>query len=148
MNAYDKAISLLSIREHSEKELRSKLSDKGYSQLDIDSAIERAKNENLLSDSRFAEIYIRSRLKKSPEGKAILLLRLAEKGVSKDDSSLAISSAWNNKDWLEPLSKALEKLERRKSRDEAIMCFRKKGFSSPEINEALSLFDSTSDDME
>ena len=49
-SSYDKAIKLLSLREHTEKELRAKLEDKGFSGEDIDSTIERLKTEGYLSE--------------------------------------------------------------------------------------------------
>ena len=39
MDAYDRALKLLSMREHTEKELRKKLSDKGYQKAEIDEAV-------------------------------------------------------------------------------------------------------------
>ena len=79
MDAYDRALKLLSMREHTEKELRKKLSDKGYPKAEIDDAVGKLIAEGSLSEKRFAEAYIRSRLRKSPEGKEMLRLRLREK---------------------------------------------------------------------
>jgi len=90
MECYDKALYLLSMREHSEKELRDKLKSKAYKAEDIDSSIVRLKKENYLSDSRFCEAFIRSRLKKNPEGKQILILRLSEKGIDKAKAREAV----------------------------------------------------------
>ena len=72
MEAYDKAVSLLAMREHTEKEIREKLSARSFSPEDIDSAIGRLRREGLLSEERFAEVFIRSRLRKLPEGRALL----------------------------------------------------------------------------
>ena len=82
MTCYDKALSLLAIREHSEAELRNKLNAKGFSKKEIDEAIKKLLAENFLSDSRFCNLFIRSRLKKNPEGKSILIMRLRQKGIS------------------------------------------------------------------
>ena len=56
MDAYDKALKLLSMREHTEKEIREKLKDKGFSSDEIDEAISRLLAENSLSEERFAEM--------------------------------------------------------------------------------------------
>ena len=53
----------LSIREHSQLELKNKLSDKGYDN-DIFEAINEFASKNIQSDLRFTEEFIRSRLKK------------------------------------------------------------------------------------
>ena len=90
MTAYDKALYLLSVREHTRKELETKLSTKGYQKEEMKEALDRLEEENMLSERRFCESYIRSRLRKNPEGKAIIIQRLIEKGVP---SSLAHSVA-------------------------------------------------------
>lgn len=90
MTAYDKALYLLSVREHTRKELETKLSAKGYPKEEMKEALDRLEEENMLSERRFCESYIRSRLRKNPEGKAIIIQRLIEKGVS---STLAHSVA-------------------------------------------------------
>ena len=82
MTCYDKALSLLALREHTEVELRNKLNAKGFTKKEVDEAIKKLLDENFLSDSRFCQVYIRSRLKKNPEGKSILIMRLRQKGVS------------------------------------------------------------------
>ena len=54
----------LSIREHSRLELKNKLTDKGYHPKDISEAIDEFSLKDIQSDVRFAEEFIRSRLKK------------------------------------------------------------------------------------
>ena len=81
MTAYDKALYLLSVREHTRKELETKLSAKGYQKEDMKEALDRLEEENMLNERRFCESYIRSRLRKNPEGKTIIIQRLIEKGV-------------------------------------------------------------------
>ena len=49
--AYDKALYLLSMREHTEKELRKKLSDKGYQKAEIDDAVGKLIAEGSLSET-------------------------------------------------------------------------------------------------
>ncbi len=58
------AVRLLGIREHNEFELREKLKKKGFDEIIIDDAIERLKNYDYLSEARYAESFLRSRLKK------------------------------------------------------------------------------------
>ena len=69
MDAYDRALRLLSQREHTEKEIRRKLSEKGCGREEIDSAVSRLIAEGSLSEERFAESFIRSRLRRNPEGR-------------------------------------------------------------------------------
>ena len=65
MDAYDRAMKLLAQREHTKKELRQKLAAKGIPMEEVDAAIERLEEEGSLSEKRFAESYIRSRLRRN-----------------------------------------------------------------------------------
>ena len=142
MDAYDRALRLLSIREHTEKELRAKLSERECTSDDIDNAIFRLKEEGSLSEKRFAESFIRSRLRKNPEGKSILRMRLKEKGTPSQIADEALSEAWDNEIYLKPLSLYLDSLIRKKGREGARIALLRKGFRENEIREALSLLDS------
>ena len=138
MTCYDKAVSLLAIREHTEKEIRQKLSAKGYSAEEIDSAVSKLIAERSLSEERFADSYIRSRLRKSPEGKSILRMRLKEKGTPSDVADSALSAAWERGDYLKPLSLYYSTLVRRKGEEGARAVLLRKGFRESEIREAVS----------
>ena len=129
-SAYDKAVSLLAIREHTKKELKEKLENKGYREDEISSSLERLENEGYISEERFAEVFIRSRLKKSPEGRSVLLCR------PRDISSNAIDEAWEDKLWVETLRNELKTIERRKGEEYAVQKMKQKGFTSYEIREA------------
>lgn len=141
MDAYDRALKLLSMREHTEKELRKKLSDKGYQKAEIDDAVGRLIAEGSLSEKRFAEAYIRSRLRKSPEGKEMLRLRLREKGTPADIAAEALNEAWENEDYVKPLSQYAESLLRKKGESGTVAALLRKGFRNSEIKAALSLLD-------
>lgn len=55
------AVRLLATREHSSAELFRKLVQKGFAQPDVQTLITKLQQENLLSDLRFSESFIRSR---------------------------------------------------------------------------------------
>ena len=61
---YNKALDLLSRREHSRKELYLKLTKRFESKEDINLTLNRLEEKNLLSNSRFAEEYVQARRKK------------------------------------------------------------------------------------
>lgn len=63
-SAFHKAIQYLAIREHSELELRHKLADKEYSEAEIQAVLTRLIQENLLSNQRFGEAFVRAKTKK------------------------------------------------------------------------------------
>ena len=75
------AMNFLSMREHSAKELYTKLAKK-FDQTDwITASIEKLKNDGLQSDQRFAEAFVSMRLRQG-KGALVIRLELKEKGVS------------------------------------------------------------------
>ena len=100
----DQALSLLSHREHSKKELITKLKTRGNTEEEINVAIEQLENMNYLNDERFAEIFVRSRLSK-PLGASRIQQELVQKGISSELAKIAIVEA--NADWFE-LAKQLK----------------------------------------
>lgn len=95
MTCYDKALYYLGVREYSRRELQEKLREK-YKRAEIDAALDRLQEENYLSDERFAEVYLRSRLKKSPEGKGLLAQRLMMKGLMAEDAKAAVEKYFDD----------------------------------------------------
>lgn len=101
---FDQALSLLSHREHSKKELATKLKTKGHEEEEITATIERLEEMNYLNDKRFAEIFVRSRLSK-PLGASRIQQELVQKGIHSELAKEVISNA--NADWFE-LAKELK----------------------------------------
>lgn len=60
-SAYDKALGLLARREHSRRELKTKLRQSGYEGEETSAAIDRLGEQQYQDDERFAEILVRSR---------------------------------------------------------------------------------------
>ncbi|MGN2245695.1 regulatory protein RecX [Frateuria sp. GZRR35] len=60
-SAYDKALVLLARREHSRRELKTKLRQSGYEGDEAASAIDRLGEQHYQDDDRFAEVLVRSR---------------------------------------------------------------------------------------
>jgi regulatory protein len=59
--AYDSAIRLLARREHAKAEIRQKLKIRGYDESLATEIVDDLTRSRLLSDERFAEVFIRSR---------------------------------------------------------------------------------------
>lgn len=78
-SAYDTAAYYLSFREYSRKELKEKLTAKGYDDSEAESAVDRLVGYGYLDDERFARIYIRSSLAK--KGSRRILTELSMRGV-------------------------------------------------------------------
>jgi regulatory protein len=60
--AYDKALGLLARREHSRRELKTKLRQYGYEGEEATAAIDRVGAQHYQDDDRFAEVLLRSRI--------------------------------------------------------------------------------------
>jgi regulatory protein len=61
-SAYDKALGLLARREHSRKELKTKLRQGGYEGEETAAALDRLGEQRYQDDDRFAEVLLRSRI--------------------------------------------------------------------------------------
>ena len=80
-SAIHKSVDLLSRREHSVQELHDKLLSKGYSDSEVDAALQYLKSEDLVSDDRFTEAYIRMRVEKG-YGPSKIRMELDQRGVN------------------------------------------------------------------
>ena len=103
---FDQALSLLSHREHSTKELATKLKAKGNTEDEISSLILHLQDINYLNDERFTEIFVRSRINK-PLGVNRILQELIQKGIGRAEAKQAITDA--NVDWFELAKKLKER---------------------------------------
>ena len=79
--AWDRAVGLLSRREHSEKELRAKLLRKGGAQDTIAQVIQDLKQRDYLSDQRFTDMFVQSRMERG-DGPLKIRHQLESRGVA------------------------------------------------------------------
>jgi regulatory protein len=61
-SAYDKALGLLARREHSRRELKTKLRQGGYESEETSAAIDRLGEQHYQDDDRFGEVLLHSRI--------------------------------------------------------------------------------------
>jgi len=80
VDARKKALDLLSRREHSAREVREKLRLRGYDSNIIEPVVEYLESNDYLSDSRYAESFVRLRVEKG-YGEQAIRARLREKGI-------------------------------------------------------------------
>ncbi|MCF7941631.1 MAG: recombination regulator RecX [Spirochaetia bacterium] len=88
-----KALDLLAMRDHSVQELRLKLIKRSYDEQVIERVIADLIASRLLDDRRFAEIWIRIRLRKRPMSIMMLIAGLAQKGISHEIAQEAVEEA-------------------------------------------------------
>lgn len=94
----EKAMDYLSRREHSRIELKNKLLEKNFPEVDVDAVLDKLIADDLQSDARFAESYVRSR-KLAGFGPKRIALELRERGVAQsivDDAVDARSTEWQS----------------------------------------------------
>tara|TARA_Y100000816_G_scaffold204185_1_gene150548 strand:+ start:951 stop:1400 length:450 start_codon:yes stop_codon:yes gene_type:complete len=102
---YNKALDILSRREHSTKELVIKLEKKFTSNTDILLTVSKLKKNNLLNDIRFTESYVAARKRKGFGPKKIEF-ELISKGIKDSDISYVLSEETG---WCELAKKAFNK---------------------------------------
>lgn len=82
--AKDDAFNLLSYRERSETEIKSRLSKKGYDADIIEEVVSRLKELDYLNDERFAKKWINYRINNNPRGINLIRQELRKKGINND----------------------------------------------------------------
>ncbi len=95
---YASAIRMLAGREHSCFELKTKLKNKGYNTADIDEVIEQLVQDKYLNESRFTEMFIRSKINR---GVGPIKIRLELQQRSVDESLIDAYLDFNQPEWLE-----------------------------------------------
>ncbi|KTD78370.1 recombination regulator RecX [Legionella waltersii] len=81
--ALDSALRLLARREHSVSELLIKLEQKGHVKDEIQNALDHCRNHGLQSDTRFAEVCCRARVRQG-YGPLRIKQELKSKGIDED----------------------------------------------------------------
>ena len=104
-NIYNKALDIISRREHSAKEVTSKLLKK-FNEPDLIAAtLSRLKDNNLVNDERYAEMYTQIRKRKGFGPKRIKY-ELSSKGI---DDSLSSAIIEDEGGWQEAAKNAFNK---------------------------------------
>ena len=82
----DQALVYLSMREHNRRELALKLRTKNFSSDEIEKTLDELEDEDLLSEVRYVQAFVRSNNRRHPEGRFLVSQRLAAKGADKEIS--------------------------------------------------------------
>ena len=101
------------------------------------------KERGYVDDSRFAELWLESRLKKHPEGRSSLLAGLARKGVSREISETVLNEHLSEEEQDDALSRCIEKYLRTRSIDsrKLINHLLRRGFKYGEIKRQMTGLD-------
>jgi regulatory protein len=96
VSAYGKALGLLARREHSARELKSKLARKGLDADESAAALAQLQSKDYQNDSRFGEMLVRSRIAQG-YGPRWILAELKTHGIAEAGARVLIDAA--EPDW-------------------------------------------------
>ena len=125
--AFDYALKVLSNSMKTEKEVKDKLSARGYLDEIVTEVIAKVKEYGFISDSEYAKKYAAAYANK--KGKNLIKTELKRKGVSDEDIAAALNET-NETDACEQLAEKYFK-NKEKSYETAVKCYRylaSKGF--------------------
>ena len=144
MNASDlwnKALDILSRREHSVSELRNKLIRFNPDPDDLKDVIERLITSNFLDDKRFASAFIRSKAE-SGYGPNYISQYLTKKGIPSDKYDIySLEIDWEDKCLTQFNKKRRNKEINFKEKEKILRFLAYRGFSYEIIKNALKEFD-------
>lgn len=91
--AFQAALRYLNYRARTEAEIRQHLKEKAYSEIAVESVIERLRHDRLLDDQQFAQMWVENQTTFRPRGRRALAFELRHKGVSENDIEQALSQS-------------------------------------------------------
>lgn len=141
LQCWDKALDLLSRREHASAELRLKLQQRRFPSHHIDKALNRLLVLGFLDDHRFAERWIEVRIRRKAEGRSKLKAALLGKGVGREIAEEVLNETFSKEQEQKALERALEKIARSEGDTKKIVAkMMRKGFSKALIFRAIDDF--------
>ncbi len=139
--AYASALRLLARREHSELELRRKLIARSVDTALIEQVLAELLDDNLLSNARFTEVYVRGRFERG-YGPARIRAELRERGI--DDALQQPALDGLSDDWIESATRQRSKRfglgypDDYRERARQMRFLQQRGFSGEQIRAALA----------
>lgn len=142
--AFNKAVDLLATREHSRREIVTKLTQRGYEKEIAEETAEKLIEYGYLSDERYARLYARELKEKKKYGNGRIKQELFRKGIDRDIIENILSENDENEE--EVICDILRRKYPRFAEDEkiknrAINALLRYGYRIPEIKKAMNLFD-------
>ncbi len=132
------AMNYLARREHSSLELKNKLIHKGFLADIVDEVLYKLQIGKLLSDTRFAESYIRSRVNKG-FGPVRIRQELQQRGITGE----LVTELINSNDWLTNIQQTYKKRfgstspKNKQELAKQIRFLQAKGFTSEQIKTVI-----------
>ena len=137
-----KALELLGIREHSRQELKRKLIARFHNhESEIERCLEELQSEDYLSDQRFTQLFIESRLNKKRVGPFKIVADLQQRGIDRDTAHSIMDELADEEFWLSKIKDNLEELckgNKKNNRQALGQKLFQRGFAYELINQALN----------
>ena len=143
INARDYCLKLITIKDRTEKEIRTKLKEKSFNENTIDEEIEFLSNYGYINDKRYAEHFTSDAISLKKWGKARISSELLRRGIDKNIIDEAIEDAFFEIDD-ERLYAEMEKrfgnadFGNMKERTRIFNFYFRRGFSAEEIKGAMN----------
>jgi len=136
------AYRLLSLRPRSEKELKDRLFRKGFRGATARDVISSLKEKNVIDDSKFAKLWVQSRMRQSPKGDMLLRKELIGKGISRPAIDKALSEKTESEEsacrhLAREKAKHLKDLPKEKARKRLFDYLARRGFSFSHAGDAV-----------
>ena len=109
MKAYVDGLKMLARRELSESQIRQRLARKGYSESDIDEAVERLRGERAIDDARVAAAIARTETSIRRRGKLRVRMQIERAGIGTDLAKRAVDEVFSEIDEDELIEASLRK---------------------------------------
>ena len=146
--AFNSAMFSLDMRDHSEREIRQKLSRK-YDEKSVDTAVEKLIDLGLVNDRRYAELLTRELFERKRYGKNRVRSELYRKGIASEivNEVLEEYENENEPDNVQTIVDIIEKkyynkLIDEKSRQKVVAALVRLGYSFSDIRQAMREFSS------
>ena len=115
-SAYVAGLSLLARRELSERQVRQRLTRRGYDASDVDAAVTRLRQERALDDRRVAEANARTETRVRGRGRLRVRRQIEAAGIAPDLAEQAVEMVFADVDGDALLAAALERRLRGRNR--------------------------------
>lgn len=135
------ALRYLAMREHTRFELVQKLKRKGFESSEFSVVLDELSDENLLSEYRYARLFVEQRLRKRGEGRALMAQRLGAKRVNRTDALRVLDEFYREELVHGYVQKAYEEIVATVGEELSRAHLQKRGFSSSEIRLALDEYE-------
>ena len=144
--AYNAAITQLSYRRRSTKEITDYLQRKDFSAETIKSVVEKLSEISMINDMDFAKAWVADRQLLRPRSKKVLMLELMKKGISRDDYAEALNgvSAESQAKTLDDLIEKKLNSTQYKDKNKLIAYLARSGYSYNDIKLALARLEEAS----